>query len=228
MRRDLDRPPELSVVIPVHNDERALMRILEQLDGREFEIIVVDGQSTDASLAVARQYGAITLRCAPGRGRQLNLGFAQATGAWIWLLHADSEVCDAMLDFLETLPCQPGWGRFDVRLEGSSPLLRAVGFLMNLRSRVTGICTGDQGIYVHRELIDEIGGIPQQPLMEDIELSKRLKRHSPPDCPRLKLITSARRWESRGVLPTVLTMWGYRLAYWFGADPERLARRYYS
>ena len=167
MRRDLDIPPELSVVIPVHNDERALMRILEQLDGRGFEIIVVDGQSTDASLAVARQYGVTTLRCAPGRGHQLNLGVSQATGAWIWLLHADSEVCDAMLDFLETLPCRrPGWGRFDVRLVGSSPLLRAVGFLMNLRSRVTGICTGDQGVYVHRELMEGIGGVPQQPLME--------------------------------------------------------------
>ena len=220
--------PGLSVVIPVHNDERALVRILDRLDGRGFELIVVDGQSTDASLAVARQYGTITLRCPAGRGQQLNLGFAHATGAWIWLLHADSEVSDAMFDFLETLPRRPGWGRFDVRLQGSSPLLRAIGFLMNLRSRVTGICTGDQGIYVHRELIEGIGGIPQQPLMEDIELSKRLKRHSPPNCPRLKLLTSARRWENRGVLPTMLSMWGYRLAYWFGADPERLAKRYYS
>lgn len=228
MRRDLDIPPQLSVVIPVRNDERALVRILERLDGRGFEVIVVDGQSTDASLAVARQYGAVTLRCAPGRGQQLNLGFSHAQGAWIWLLHADSEVSDAMLDFLKTLPPDPGWGRFDVRLLGSSPLLRTVGFLMNLRSRVTGICTGDQGIYVHRELIEGIGGIPELPLMEDIELSKRLKRHSPPNCPRLKLVTSARRWENRGVVPTVLAMWGYRLAYWFGVDPERLAKRYYS
>ena len=228
MRQDPDITPDLSVIIPVHNDERALVRILERLDGRSFEIIVVDGQSTDASLAVARQFGTITLSCAPGRGQQLNLGFAHATGAWIWLLHADSEVPDATLHFLETLPRQPGWGRFDVHLVGSSPLLRPIGFLMNLRSRVTGICTGDQGMYVHRDLIEEIGGIPQQTLMEDIELSKRLKRHSPPRCQRLKLITSARRWENRGVLPTVLQMWWYRLAYWFGADPERLAKRYYS
>lgn len=224
----------LSIVIPVLNDGPALARLLESLRGLlsgvgpdAAEIIVADGGSTDEGCAVAERHGCLVVRGEPSRGAQLQQGFERAQGQWIWLLHADS-VPDAEVVAWLVQPRAPCWGRFDVRFTGSAPLLRLVAKFMNWRSRRSGICTGDQGIFVHRSLLSSIGGVPPQALMEDIEMSKRLKREMWPLCPRVCLTTSSRRWEQRGIVRTIVTMWWFRVRYWRGADPERLADEYYS
>lgn len=230
--------PRLSIIIPVLNDAAALGRLLGELAshcpagaGAAFEVIVVDGGSRDASAAVARQAGARVLSSRPGRGPQLGCGAAACRGNWLWLLHADSAGTAEPLAYLLALAngatLAPAWGRFDVVFDQPTTLLRVVACMMNLRSRMTGICTGDQGLFVHRRLLCASGGVPDQRLMEDIELSRRLKRQAPPLSRPETLVASARRWHRHGVLRTVVSMWGFRLRYWLGADPERLARRYY-
>jgi rSAM/selenodomain-associated transferase 2 len=224
----------LSIVIPVLNDAPALARLLGLLRSLQnnlipdgIEIIVVDGGSTDDGRAVAEQHGCTVACTTASRGGQLQEGFARSKGQWIWLLHADS-VPDAELLGWLVQPRGPCWGRFDVRFASDGALLKLVAGMMNRRSRLSGICTGDQGIFAHRALLASVGGVPRQPLMEDIELSKRLKGQMSPLCPRLQLTTSSRRWEQRGVIRTICVMWWFRLRYWFGADPQRLADQYYS
>jgi hypothetical protein len=97
---------------------------------------------------------------------------------------------------------------------------------MNSRSRLTGIATGDQAIFVRREAFEASGGFPAIPLMEDVALSKILKRRSPPLCLRERVVTSGRRWQRHGTFRTIVLMWRLRLAFALGADPRRLARRY--
>ena len=227
--------PRVSIVVPVLNDAQALAHLLAELESfpaepfpaEAFEVIVADGGSTDDSRSLAVNAGCILVTSPPGRGLQLATGADRARGALIWLLHADTrEVADSLRWLLarDTRPC---WGRFDVTLADASPVLRLVAFMMNLRSRATGICTGDQGIFVHRRLLTACGGIPEQPLMEDIELCRRLKRLAPPECQRQLLTTSSRRWRQQGVVRTILRMWQLRARYWMGADPGVLAREYY-
>jgi hypothetical protein len=146
----------------------------------------------------------------------------------LWFIHADTQVPEESEQLLLKALEGPDtvWGRFDVRLSGHHPLLKLIARLMNLRSCLTGIATGDQGIFVRRALFFEVGGYPEQPLMEEIALSKQLKQISMPLCLKTPLITSSRRWESRGILRTVLLMWRLRLLYALGADPARLARLY--
>ncbi len=223
--------PWVSIVIPVLNDGAALGRLLAELQpvqGLDVEIIVVDGGSVDDAQGIAREAGCTVVMCPPGRGGQLAEGVAQARGLWIWLLHADSRnVLDALRSLLDRSQ-RPGWGRFRIAFADGPPLLRLVAAMMNLRSRLSGICTGDQGIFAHRDLLRACGGIPRQSLMEDIELSRRLKRLAAPHCRREVLTTSARRWRSRGLIRTIVDMWYLRLRYWLGADPEVLAREYYG
>ncbi|MEZ5558415.1 MAG: TIGR04283 family arsenosugar biosynthesis glycosyltransferase [Pseudomonadales bacterium] len=224
-------PIRLSVIIPVRNDAGALARLLDELCGPVRagggEVIVVDGGSADGSAAVAAAAGCRVLRSAAGRGRQIAAGAQAARGSWLWILHADSREPDAALGFLLGCDSRPAWGRFDVRFDAPDARLRVVAWMMNHRSRLTGICTGDQGMFVHADLLRRAGGVPLQPLMEDIELSCRLRRLAAPVARHERITTSARRWLQRGVLRTILAMWGFRLRYWFGADPERLAREYY-
>lgn len=232
-----DTPP-VSVVIPVLNDATPLAALLERLssqlgDARRreagtsaLEVIVVDGGSRDGSAQVASAHGAVLVHAEPGRGGQLAAGIERTRGDWLWLLHADSEPSPEALAHLLGRTGAPAWGRFSVLLEESIPF-KTIGYMMNLRSRLTGICTGDQGIFVHRALLDAIGGMPRQPLMEDIELSRRLKRLQRPDCRPERIGTSPRRWRRDGIVRTVLAMWAFRLRYWLGADAERLARDYY-
>lgn len=215
------------------NDAPALAKLLDTLHcafndhGPQPEIVVVDGGSTDGGAAIAQQHGCEVVVSHPGRGVQLQAGFVQAQGDWIWFLHADSQPGAELAAWLQRQTI-PGWGRFDVRFTADAWLFRLIASMMNWRSRRTGICTGDQGMFVHRSLLEAVGGVPSQPLMEDIELSKRLKREKPPLCPRVCLSTSSRRWEQRGVVRTIVSMWWFRLRYWLGADPLVLAKEYYS
>jgi len=223
--------PSLTIVVPVLNEAAAIVPCLRELSGlreRGAEVIVADGGSTDATAEAAAPLADRVLRSARGRARQMNAGAAQAHGETLLFLHADARLPDSadalIVDGLKR--SRRGWGRFDVAISGSNPLLRVVARLMNIRSRLTGIATGDQAIFVTRSLFTAAGSYPDIALMEDIALSKQLKRFGPPLCLRHRLIASGRRWEKHGVVRTILLMWRLRLAYWLGADPGKLAVRY--
>jgi rSAM/selenodomain-associated transferase 2 len=217
---------KLSIVMPALEEAATIGRTLEslaQLRARGHEVIVADGGSTDATRAIAAALADRVLVAPRGRARQMNAGAAVATGEVFLFLHADTELPqDADGEILGSIQTHC-WGRFDVTIEGRSPLFPVVAFFMNLRSRLTGIATGDQAIFVRR---DEFAGFPEIALMEDVAFSKRMKRRSPPACLRARVRTSGRRWERRGVLRTVVLMWRLRLAYFLGAAPDELARRY--
>jgi rSAM/selenodomain-associated transferase 2 len=223
----------LSIVVPCLNEAAAIAETLETLApmrARGAEVIVVDGGSRDGTPERAAALADRVIEAPRGRALQMNAGAAEARGEIFLFLHADTllpEGADTLVvDGLAR--SRRGWGRFDVEIRGRHPLLRVVGALINLRSRLTGIATGDQAIFVTRSLFTAAGGFPEIPLMEDVELSKRLKRFGPPLCLRHRARTSGRRWEEHGVLRTILLMWALRLAYWAGADPARLARCYYG
>ncbi len=220
----------VSIVVPVRDEGaviEALLQALRPARAVGHEVIVVDGGSSDDTRARAAPLCDLLLVSAPGRARQMNAGAARARGDWLWFVHADSgfpQGVAAVLDAL--LAARADWGRFDVRLDDAAPVFRVIETAMNWRSRLTGIATGDQGIFVRRALFERLGGFPEIPLMEDLSLSRRLKRHGRPACLRPPLHTSARRWRRHGVLRTVLLMWRLRLAWFLGADAEALARRY--
>jgi len=221
----------LSIIMPVLDEGEAIAAALDALaDLRALgaEVIVVDGGSRDATVQRARLRADQVLTAPRGRASQMNAGAEKAAGDVLLFLHADTrlpaEADHLILDGLER--SGQAWGRFDVRIGGRSVLLAVVGWLMNTRSRLTGIATGDQAIFVKREAFRAQGGFPDIALMEDIALCQRLKRVGRPLCLRQRAITSGRRWEKNGVLTTVLLMWRLRLSYLFGADPAALARRY--
>ncbi|RMG57970.1 MAG: glycosyltransferase [Gammaproteobacteria bacterium] len=222
--------PGVSVVIPARNEAACLPALLADLQAQQpppREIIVVDGGSTDDTPDLARRGGARVLESPPGRARQMNAGAAAASGEVLWFLHADTRLpAEAMQRLLAALSSHH-WGRFSVRLSGTHAAFRIIERMMNLRSCLTGICTGDQGLFVTRSVFDEAGGFPDLPLMEDIELSRALLRSAGrPACVRSPLVTSSRRWERGGILRTVLLMWWLRLAWWLGVPAERLAGWY--
>lgn len=205
----------------------ATLAALAPLRRRGVELIVVDGGSQDGTVALARAEADAVLDAPRGRARQMNAGAAAARGEVLLFLHADT-ILPPEADRLALRAAAGGrdWGRFDVRIAGRHPMLRVVAMLMNLRSRLTGIATGDQAIFVRRELFQRIGGFPDQPLMEDIELSRRLRRVSAPACLPARATTSGRRWESRGVWRTIFLMWRLRWRYWRGESAHRLAAAY--
>ena len=223
----------ISIIVPVLDDAAALRQLLDDLDAIascDAERIVVDGGSTDGSFDLVKQRVHLALRSSPGRARQLAAGVARARGQWLWMLHADNRVDAPAWDALRWAveSNDAAWGRFDVRLTGGHPAFRVIETMMNLRSRWSSICTGDQGIFVRRDLLDLVDGIPDQPLMEDIELSKRLRRYAHPVCIDSPLGASSRRWQERGVVPTTLLMWRLRLRYFFGESPDTLVQEYYG
>jgi rSAM/selenodomain-associated transferase 2 len=192
------------------------------------EVVLVDGGSTDASVALATSSGFRVLSAARGRARQMNAGAQAAQGSSLLFLHADTRLPDAaQAEVLNALSRPDGvWGRFDVRIEGRSLLLPVVAALMNLRSRLSGIATGDQAMFMRREIFDVAGGFPDQALMEDIEMSSRLRRYARPVCLRARVTTSGRRWDQRGVWRTILLMWRLRWAYWRGVPADVLEKAY--
>lgn len=222
---------QVSVIIPALNEAADLPLLLNDLRPVRqsgHEVVLVDGGSTDGTIDLAVDDVDKVLSSEPGRARQMNAGAARASGDTLWFLHADTRLSASALDALLFMR-ESGrqWGRYNVRLSGRDWRLRLVETMMNLRSCVTGIATGDQGLFIERKLFEETGGFPEIPLMEDIALSKRLRAKTRPACiqtPRLQ--TSSRRWETRGIWATIVLMWRLRLAYAMGADPVDLARRY--
>jgi len=222
--------PLLSVVIPVRNEALGLPYLLDDLaDLRAAgaELILVDGGSTDNTCELALGRIDQILSVAPGRALQMNAGAAVARGDYLWFVHADTRISVESLESLQqALNERPLWGRFDVRLSGSSLALRVIGAMINLRSRISGIASGDQGIFVTRQHFEALGGYAPISLMEDLQLCRRLKALARPRCLRPPLSTSSRRWEQNGIWRTVVLMWCLRLAYYGGASPEKLARQY--
>lgn len=195
---------------------------------RGVQIVVADGGSADGTVALAQAGAAQLVHAPPERALQMNAGARQATGEVLLFLHADTRLpptADSLIE--QALAAGPQvCGRFDVRIDDRAKLLRVIEACMNLRSRWTGIATGDQAMFMTRAAFDAVGGFPAQALMEDIEMSKRLLRLSRPVCLRARVVTSGRRWESRGVWRTLLLMWRLRFAYWRGAAPDQLAELY--
>jgi rSAM/selenodomain-associated transferase 2 len=223
----------LTLVMPVLNEAAgidAAVQALAPLRARGVRVVVADGGSADDTVARARRWEGIEVIQAPrGRAAQMNVGARAAMGDGMLLfLHADT-LLPPDADRLIAQALADGrfaWGRFDVHIDGRPWMLRVVAAFMNARSRWTGIATGDQAMFMTRAVFDAVGGFPAQPLMEDIEMSKRLRHVSRPACLRQRVMTSGRRWEARGVWPTIVLMWRLRWAYWRGASPQALARRY--
>ena len=223
--------PFVSVVVPVLDEAEGVagtLAGLQALRAAGGEVIVVDGGSRDATRAIASALADRVIDAPRGRALQMNAGARVARGALLVFLHADTVPPAGALEGLAARLEASGrsWGRFDVSIAGDGPLLALVALLMNARSRWTGVATGDQAIFARRDAFERAGGFPEIPVMEDVALSKILKRASPPLCLRDRVVTSGRRWQRRGTLRTILLMWRLRLAYALGADPRRLARRY--
>ncbi len=220
----------LSIIVPVLNEAAgitATLSALAPLRVAGHQLIVVDGGSHDGTAALAKPLADAVLPSERGRARQMNAGAAAAAGSVLLFLHADTLLPpQADVQVLRAVAGGAGWGRFDVRISGQSRWLPVVARLMNIRSRLTGIATGDQAIFVRADLFRQIGGFAPQPLMEDIELSRRLRTTGRPACLRERVLTSGRRWEARGVWRTIRLMWLLRWRYWRGETPEALARAY--
>jgi len=221
----------LSIIMPVLNEAEKVehtLSLLSPLRERGIEVIVVDGGSFDDTLRLAAPLSDRLLQAPAGRARQMNAGAVASSGEVLLFLHADTLLPDGMPEIVLDGLSRTGkvWGRFDIRIAGKPQMLRLVAALMNMRSRLTGIMTGDQALFVRRNDFFEVGGFPGQELMEDIEISRRLKRRSAPLCLRGPVITSGRRWERNGVWRTILLMGRLRLLYWLGVPCKKLARAY--
>jgi rSAM/selenodomain-associated transferase 2 len=223
-------PTHLCIVVPVLNEAQgiqATLQALAPLRQRGARVVVVDGGSQDDTRALAQAHADAVIEGPRGRALQMNAGAALGWGEVLLFLHADTtlpEHADAHL--LQALSQGHVWGRFDVRIDGRPRMLAVVAAMMNLRSRWTGIATGDQAIFMRRETFAQVGGFAPQPLMEDIDLSQRLRAVGPPACLRQRVLTSGRRWEQRGVWRTIALMWRLRWRYWCGESAHSLAEDY--
>ena len=221
---------KLSVIIPILNEEHSIPFLLKELTGwcsEDDEVIVVDGGSCDGGVAVTEKMGFQVVVSERGRGRQMNRGASLAVGDVFWFLHADSRLGDvARSEFDLAQKNGACWGRFDVKIVGEKKIYRVIESFMNLRSRISGIATGDMGIFVKAEVFRSIRGFPEIDLMEDIELCKRLK-FGKPFVSSKRLLVSERRWEAGGIYKTMCLMWVLRLAWFFGVSDQTLSRIYY-
>ena len=224
--------PRLSIIVPVLNEAEAIVQslgALAALRAQGVEVVVADGGSTDDTMRLAAPLADTVVLAPRGRALQMNAGAAAARGEILLFLHADTVLPAAAHSLvLDTLAGGAAvWGRFDVTIIGESRMFPVIAAMMNMRSRMTGIATGDQAIFIRREQFVAVGGFPAQPLMEDIEISRRLKALSAPACLRARVATSGRRWEKHGVWRTIFLMWSLRLRYWHGAGAETLAKVYH-
>jgi len=241
-------PITLSIVIPLLNEADNLPKLmghLAHLNPAPYQVILVDGGSTDNSVAIAKELieslidsspsvinGQVidwqVIESAAGRALQMNAGAELAMGDVLLCLHADTQLPNHAIADITSAVRQAAWGRFDVRLDSSAWMLKVVSQMINWRSRFSGIATGDQAIFIKKPLFEQLGGYPQQPLMEDIELCKRLKAVGKPACLRSKVITSARRWQQYGTWRTIGLMWHLRFDYWRGVSADNIKQRYYK
>ncbi|AGP48838.1 MULTISPECIES: TIGR04283 family arsenosugar biosynthesis glycosyltransferase [Psychrobacter] len=241
-------PITLSIVIPLLNEADNLPKLmghLAHLNPAPYQVILVDGGSTDNSVALAKELIESLIDSSPsvisvqvidwqiiesaaGRALQMNAGAELAMGDVLLCLHADTQLPNHAIADITSAVRQAAWGRFDVRLDSSAWMLKVVSQMINWRSRLSGIATGDQAIFIKKPLFKQLGGYPQQPLMEDIELCKRLKAIGKPACLRSKVITSARRWQQYGTWRTIGLMWHLRFDYWRGVSADNIKQRYYK
>ena len=233
----------VSIIVPILNEANNLPHLFTHIAGLNpslQQIILVDGGSNDDSFEWAQKFiadlnnsnqSAINwqvVKSQAGRARQMNKGASLATSDILLFLHADTELPTHAVADIQTAMQKSEWGRFDVRLNSRQPMLWVVSHMINLRSRLTSIATGDQAIFITRKLFEQVGGYPQQALMEDVELCKQLKAKSKPACLKTKVITSARRWEQHGTCRTILLMWQLRFDYWRGVSADNIKARYYK
>ena len=219
----------ISVILPVLNEEHVIGSTLQALLSlMPYEIIVVDGGSTDATRAVCDQFAVRVLTSEPGRARQMNCGARDATGDVLLFLHADTTLPASALKHISAAMRDPDCpaGRFDVEIEGAHWMLKIIARLINYRSRITKIATGDQALFVRRPVFETMGGFQDIPLMEDIVFCRALKRVGPIACLTTRVITSRRRWETHGVWRTIIKMWALKLGYLAGVSPHHLKRFY--
>ena len=219
----------ISIIIPTLNEEDVIQTLLQQLQTyrqQGHEVIVVDGGSHDNTRSVADSLSDKVISSEAGRALQMNNGATQSRHEALWFLHADTLIPETAIEQIQQALNKSGWGRFNVKLSGSHILFRIIETMMNVRSCVSGIATGDQGIFVKRKVFGQVNEYSNIPLMEDVDLSRKLKKLSKPVCLKYTLMTSSRRWEKNGISSTILLMWKLRFLYWVGVSPEHLARQY--
>ena len=219
----------ISVVIPVLNEEKSIGSALTALQPlMPDELIVIDGGSSDRSREICESLGVTVISAPPGRGRQMNHGARLAAGDILLFLHADTRLPPSAFDDVRSALRNPAYvgGRFDLKLDDRRWMLRVIGAMISLRSRLTKVATGDQAIFVRRDVFNQIGGYPEIPLMEDVTFSRAMKRVGNVACLRSRVITSARRWQTEGIWRTILKMWILKSLYLFGVGPARLKRYY--
>ena len=223
----------LSIILPALNEAANIVATLvplQRMRDKGTEVILVDGGSGDATKTLAAALVDRIIDSEPGRARQMNAGAAVAAGEVLLFLHADSQLPDGAdrLIFESLTGSRFVWGRFDIAISGDHFMFPLIAWFMNHRSRLTGISTGDQGLFVARADFAQLGGFPDQPLMEDIEFCDRLKTICLPICLHEKIVTSGRRWQKHGVWRTIFLMWRLRLQYFLGASPDEIHRAYYG
>ena len=219
-----ERTIGVSVIVPLLNEEAATQPLLRHLVALHAEqVVIVDGGSSDNTRRIMLDAGYQVIDSPAGRAGQMNAGAKYATQEILLFLHADTELPQ---NYKSELAKANVWGRFDVRFDSASKSMAMIAFFINLRSRISGVATGDQAIFVDRDVFASIGGYPDFPLMEDVALCKRLRQLHRPFSSRARATTSARRWEQNGVINTIVMMWWYRFAYFLGVSPTKLKQGY--
>lgn len=219
----------ISVIIPTLNEELTIGPALKSVLRLEpDEIFIVDGGSLDRTREVADSMGVRVFSSERGRARQMNAGAQLARGEVLLFLHADTRLPDSALADIRAAMQNHNiaGGRFDLELDSAGGMFKLIGFMISLRSRLSKIATGDQAIFVRREVFATLGGYPDIPLMEDVALSRAIKRAGEVACLKSRVITSARRWQTEGVWRTIFRMWALKSLYLAGVSPFRLKRFY--